>query len=74
MLADLPKLALQAVDQLEETLACGDVARARTEIKELVGVVEVEADAREIRLYSERGHIAAAMLRASGTHTVLTGT
>lgn len=34
LLADLPKLALRAVDQLEKTLASGDVARARTEIKE----------------------------------------
>ena len=48
LLADLPKLALRAVDQLEKTLASGDVARARTEIKEHVGVIEVEADAQEI--------------------------
>jgi hypothetical protein len=54
LLADLPKVALRAVDQLEKTLASGDVARARTEIREHVGVVEVEADAQEIRVYSKQ--------------------
>jgi hypothetical protein len=37
LLAALPSLARRAVDQLEETLASGDVSRARTEIKDKVG-------------------------------------
>jgi hypothetical protein len=72
LLADLPKLALRAVDQLEKTLASGDVARARTEIKEHVGVVEVEADAQEIRLYSKQG-VAASLLRVVGAHSSIDG-
>ena len=73
LLAELPKLASRAVDRLEETLAAGNITRARSEIRDQVGVVTVEADEREIRLYSEQGHIAAALLRASGTHTSLYG-
>jgi hypothetical protein len=49
------------------------VTRARQEIRDHVGVVTMEADEREIRLYSEQGHIAAAMLRATGTHASLCG-
>jgi hypothetical protein len=71
--ADLPALALRAVDRLEKTLAAGDITRARREIRDQVATVTVEADEHEIRLYSEQGHIAAAMLRASGTHTSLYG-
>jgi hypothetical protein len=73
LLTDLHALALRAVDRLEKTLATGDITRARSEIRDNVGIVTVEADKREIRLYSEQGHIATAMLRASGTHTSLYG-
>jgi site-specific DNA recombinase len=66
LLADLPARARRAVERLEKTLAAGDVTRARQEIRNHVGVVTMEADEREIRLYSEQGHIAAAMLRAVG--------
>ena len=34
--------------------------------------VTVEADGREIRLYSEQGYIAGALLRAIGTHAART--
>jgi DNA invertase Pin-like site-specific DNA recombinase len=73
LIADLPKRARRAVDRLEETLAAGDLTRARQEIKDHVGVVTMEADEREIRLYSEQGQIAAAMLRAVGSHASLCG-
>jgi site-specific DNA recombinase len=69
LLADLPQRAKRAVDRLEQTLASGDIARARGEIRERVGTITVEADAREIRLFSEHGHVAAALARAGGTHT-----
>ena len=68
LLADLPARAGRAVDELEVTLSRGDVARAREEIRRHVGTVTVEADEREIRLYSELGNVAAALLRANGTH------
>lgn len=64
LLADLRARAARAVERLEETLAAGDVPRAREEIKQHVGTVTVEADEREIRLYSEQG-VAAALLRAA---------
>lgn len=73
LLADLPARAVRAVEQLEQTLASGDIAGARQDIRDKVGVVTVEADAREIRLYSERGNVAAALLRASGSHASLYG-
>lgn len=73
LLADLPARAARAVDRLEETLAAGDVACARQEIRTHVGSVTVEADEREIRLYSEQGHIAAALLRAVGSTASLYG-
>lgn len=73
LLADMPKRALRAVDRLEETLAAGDMTRARQEIRNHVGIVTMEADEREIRLYSEQGQIAAAMLRAAGSHASLFG-
>lgn len=73
LLADLPARAGRAVERLEETMAAGDVARAREEIKQHVGTVTVEADAREIRLYSEQGHMAATLLRAVGSTASLYG-
>ncbi len=42
--------------------------RAREELRNHVGVVTMEADEREIRLYSEQVPMAAAMLRAVGHH------
>jgi hypothetical protein len=59
---------------LGKTLAAGDITRARQKIHDQIGIVTVEADDREIRLYSEQGHIAAAMLRAVGHRaSVLSG-
>lgn len=73
LLAGLETRVRRAVDKLEETLAAGDIARARQEIRDHLGVVTVEAEEREIRLFSERGHFAAAMLRAAGSHASLFG-
>ena len=55
LLADLPKRAERAAGQLERTLVAGDLARARQEIRAYVGMVTIEANDREIRLYSELG-------------------
>jgi hypothetical protein len=68
LLADLPKRARQAVEFLDETLAAGDVPRAREEIRSKVGSVTVEANAKEIRLYGQRGALAASLLRAVGAN------
>lgn len=65
LLADLPARAHRAVEELEHTLAQGDVPRAREEIRGRVGAVIVDADAREIRLWSERGGVAASLLRVA---------
>ncbi len=73
LLADLRVRATQAVDQLERTLAAGDIVRARAAIKEHVGTVTVEADVREIRLYSEQGSMTATLLRAAGADASLCG-
>ena len=66
-MAGLETRAKQAVERLEGTLMAGDIARARQEIRDHVGIVTVQADNRAIRLYRGQGHIAAAMLRAAGT-------
>jgi hypothetical protein len=57
-----------AVERLEETLASGDVTRAREEIRGHVGTVTVDADEREIRLWGDKGEFVAVLLRAAG-HT-----
>ena len=73
LLADLPARARRAVDQLEATLAAGDVTKAREEIRGQIGMVTIEADAKEIKLYGERG-VAASLLRiARNRHTSLFG-
>jgi site-specific DNA recombinase len=73
LLADLPRRAKRAVKDLERTLATGDVTRARQEIRDKVGTVAIEADQREIRLFSEQGHVAAALLRVGNSHASLFG-
>jgi uncharacterized protein YbbK (DUF523 family) len=68
LLADLPLRAVEAVERLEETLARGDIPKARPEIRSHVGVVTVDADETEIRLWGEEG-FAAMLVRAAGAHT-----
>jgi site-specific DNA recombinase len=72
-LAGLRNLAVKAVENLEHTLATGDITRARREIRDYIGMVSIEADAREIRLFSDQGHVAAALLRAVGSDASLFG-
>ncbi len=72
-LAGLRGIAIKAVEKLETTLASGDITQARREIKNHIGLVRVESDAREIRLFSDRGHVAAALLRAVGSSASLFG-
>lgn len=67
LLADLPKRARRSVKDLERTLASGDIPRSRQEIRDKVGIVTVEATAEEIRLFSEQGHVAAALLRVGNS-------
>ncbi|HTX25065.1 MAG TPA: hypothetical protein VMD03_10445 [Steroidobacteraceae bacterium] len=68
LLADLPITARRAVDELERTLAAGDLprARARDEIRRQVGEIRVEAGPREIKLFRDGGRLAATLLRAAG--------
>jgi site-specific DNA recombinase len=73
LLVSLPGHARRAVKDLERTLAAGDVTRSREEIRDKVGVVTVEADAREIRLFSDQGCVSAALLRAGNSHASLFG-
>jgi site-specific DNA recombinase len=73
LIPDLTAIVTRAVENLEETLASGDVARSRQEILAYVGKVTVEADEREIRLYSEQNHAISTLLRASGTHAIKCG-
>ena len=74
LVADLPKRAARAVEQLERTLASGDITLARQEIRQHVGAVTVEADELEIRLYGEHG-VATTLLRAVGgdSHASIVG-
>jgi hypothetical protein len=46
---------VKAINRLEYTLASGDITRARREIRDYVGIVSVEANAGEIRLFSSKG-------------------
>ncbi len=66
ILADLRTRAVRSVDQLERTLAAGDVPKAREVIRSNVGTVTVEADTAEIRLFSDLGAVAAAVARNAG--------
>jgi hypothetical protein len=43
------------------------------EIRAKVGSVTVEADEREVRLYSEQGEVAASLLRVAGPHASIDG-
>jgi hypothetical protein len=65
LLTDLPNRAIRAVDELERTLAAGDLVRAREELKRQVGTISVQADEQEIRLFGQYG-IETSLLRAVG--------
>ena len=71
LIADLPARAERAVVQLERTPVSGDIPCAREEIRTKVASVTVEADKREVRLYSEQGDVVASLLRVPGSHARL---
>jgi hypothetical protein len=73
LLADLPARAARVVERLEETLAAGDLPRAREEIRRHVGMVTMEADEHEVRLYGEQGVAVALMRAAGGSHASIDG-
>jgi hypothetical protein len=58
---------LAAVRRLPETLAKGDVERSRARLRELMGMIEVEADEREIRFRAESGAVEGGLQRLAGT-------
>ena len=62
----LPALFERLADSLETTLAGGDIAKSRHELRRNVGMVKIETDAQQIRCFSDQGHVAAAQLRVSG--------
>ena len=61
---------LAAVDRLPETLARGDVDRSREALRGLIGTIEVEVDAREIRFRAASGAVEAALQRLAGTSQI----
>jgi len=73
LLPALPAIFDRLVDNLDATLASGDLTRGREEIRSLVGCVTVKADADQISLFYERGNFAASMMKATGTHAILCG-
>jgi hypothetical protein len=69
----IPQLAEEierAVRQLPITLAAGNVDLARHELKGYLGSIRV-AEPTRMLLYSERGFVEAAVMRAGGTMEVL---
>jgi len=73
VLVDLTERVTQAVGSLQETLAHGDIAKSRQEIKEHIGTIKVEADRQEIRLYTDKMHLFSRLLRAQNGHANLCG-
>ena len=67
--ADLSKYVAQAVSDLKGVLAKGDADLIREWFRTHIGTVRVQADAAEIRLYGDRGAVAARLARVAGrTH------
>jgi hypothetical protein len=71
--ADVERLIPRLVEEIEsavralpKTLAAGDVNRARQELKGHLGSIRVVAEPTRMRLYSERGAVEAALVRAVG--------
>lgn len=66
----IPRLAeeiKQAMEALPKTLAAGNVDLARQELKGYLGSIRVVAEPTRMLLYSERGFVEAAIMRAGGT-------
>jgi site-specific DNA recombinase len=58
---------LAAVRRLPETLTKGDVERSRAHLREIMGMIEVEADEREVRFRAESGAVEGGLQRLAGT-------
>ena len=61
---------LRAVDALADTLARTDVDRAREELRQRIGVIEVEVDAQQVRFRTEAGAIESALQRLAGSQQI----
>jgi hypothetical protein len=59
------------VDDLATSLQSVNIDRARAEIRELIGEIQLNATADEIRLEAKQGVVDAALLRAAGQRQVL---
>ena len=57
----------RAVRELPKTVAAGNVNLARHELKGYLGSIRVVAEPTRMLLYSERGFVEAAVMRAGGT-------
>jgi hypothetical protein len=64
---------VELVDNLDSTLASGDLIRGREGTGFFVGCATVKADADQISLFYERGYFAASMIKATGTHAIVCG-
>jgi hypothetical protein len=72
----IPRLAEEiqlAMETLPKTLAAGNVDLARQELKGYLGSIRVVAEPTRMLLYSERGFVEAAVMRAGGTMEGIVG-
>jgi hypothetical protein len=63
----------RAVEALPKTLAAGNVELARQELKGFLGSIGVVAEPTRMLLYSERGFVEAALMRAAGGMASIVG-
>jgi hypothetical protein len=63
----------RAVETLPKTLAAGNVELARQELKGFLGTIRVVAAPMRMLLYSERGFVEAALMRAAGGMASIVG-
>jgi site-specific DNA recombinase len=63
----------RAVEALPKTLAAGNIDLARQELKGFLGSIRVVAEPTRMLLYSERGFVEAALMRAAGSMASIVG-
>jgi hypothetical protein len=61
------------VQELPKTLAAGNIDLARRELKGYLGSIRVVAEPTRMLLYSERGFVEAALMRAAGGMASIVG-
>jgi hypothetical protein len=66
LVADLDARIEEAIREVGSATLSNCSGRARQEVRQLPGQFKAEADATEVRLYSEQGSIEAALARAIG--------